>query len=67
MINLAIRDDPNVHTGHMKSCITSFDIAGPKNVYVNNFLQKRGEALDKVSLCLSCQDASADMQYDLPG
>ena len=42
-------------------------IAGHKNIYVNNSSQKRGRTVDEVSLCLSCQDASTDLEYDLPG
>ena len=41
-------------------------IAGHKNIYVNNYSQNRGRAVDDVSLCLLCQDASTDMQYNLP-
>ena len=37
-----------------------------ENIYVNNFSQNRDRAVGEVSLCLSHQDASNDMQYDLP-
>ena len=42
-------------------------ITGHENIYVKNFLQNRGRTVGEVSLCLSPQDASTYMQYDLPG
>ena len=42
-------------------------IEGHENGYVNNSSHKRGRVVGEVSLCLSCQNASTDMRYDLPG
>ena len=38
-------------------------ITGQENVYGNNFAQKSGTAMGEVSLCLSCDDTSTDMQF----
>ena len=79
MINLAIRDDSNASgnessaTAGRWSPYTSYDvimhdiIAGHENIYVNNSLQNPGRAVIEVALCLSRQDTSTDMQYDLTG
>ena len=54
------------HTGHMTlSCMTSSQVT--KNICVNNSSQNRDRAVGDVPLCLSRQDASNDIQYDLPG
>ena len=64
----------DLHTGHVtSSCMTSSDvimydvITDHKNIYVNNSSQNGDKAVGEVSLCLSRQDASNDMQYYLPG
>ena len=41
------------------------DIGGYKQFFVNNSSLKRPETLRMATLCLSHQDASADMQRDL--
>ena len=46
--------------------IMYYVIAGHENISVNNSSQKWGRAVGEVSSCLSCQDASIDMQYRLP-
>ena len=78
-MNLAIRDDSNAYDNESSAVAArwppyrSYDvimydiIAGHENIYVNNSSQNRGRAVAEVSLCLSRQDASNDMQYDLPG
>ena len=42
-------------------------IAGHENTYVNNSSQNQGRDVGEVSMRLSRQDTSTDMQYDLPG
>ena len=41
-------------------------LAGRENAYINNSSQKKSRAVGGVSLCLSCQYASTDMQHCLP-
>ena len=48
--------------------IIMYDVnTGHKSIYINNSSQNRGRVMVRVSLCLSRQDGSTDMQYDLPG
>ena len=56
-------DDPR--TGHVTSSCMTLSHAMKK--YVNNSSQNRGRAMGEMSLCLSRQDASTNMQYDLSG
>ena len=79
MINLAIHDDSNAYSNESSTTAErwppyrSYDvimydvITGHENIYVNNFSQNWDRAVGEVSLCLSRQDASNDMQYDLSG
>ena len=41
-------------------------ITGQENVYVNNSWQNGVRAMDEVSICLFCQNASNDMQHGIP-
>ena len=41
-------------------------ITGYENIYVIDSSQNRDRAVGEASLCLSLQNASNDMQYDLP-
>ena len=78
MINIAIHGNSNGYSNESSTTaerwppyrsydvIMNDDIIGHKN-YVNNYSQIRDRAVGEVSLCLSRQDASNDMQYDLPG
>ena len=46
----------------------SYDvITGHENVYLDKSWQNRVKAVCEVPLCLSCNDATADMLHDLPG
>ena len=79
MTNLAIHDDSNAYSNKPSSTIQrwppyrSYDvimhdvITGHENIYVNNSSQNRDRAVGEASLCLSRQDASNAMQYDLLG
>ena len=42
-------------------------ITGHRATYIHNSSQKKGRAMGEVSLCLSCQCTSTDMQYDQLG
>ena len=48
------------HKGHLGS-------PGVTNVFADNSRLKIGRDMDEVSWCLSCYDASNDMQHDLLG
>ena len=42
-------------------------ITGHENILVNNSSQNQDIAVGEMSLCLPRQDASNEMQYDIPG
>ena len=79
MINLAIHDDSNGYSNEASSTTErwppyrSYDgiiydvITDHKSIYSNNYSQNRDRAMGEVSLCVSRQDASNDMEYCLPG
>ena len=74
IINLAIRDDSNAIQQWIKcNCwpVTPYRLhhvtAGHENMHVNRSSQNRDRAVCEVSLCLSSQGTSTDMQQDLPG
>ena len=74
MINQATRDDSNssgnessATAGRWPPCRSYDVIADHENISVNKSSQNRGRTVIEVSLCLSRQCASTDMQYDLPG
>ena len=54
----------NLQKGHLGSDDV---IRGHQQAFANNSRLKRATDMGVVSLCLSCHDASTDMQQDLHG
>ena len=54
----------DLHTGHMISLSMTLSLVTKT---FDNSSDSKVRAVCDVSLCLPCHDATADMQYDVPG